>query len=67
MGPYSPVFRMLGHLEDVETYVDKANVSSQLQKVHNLHVLIKALKPDELPLRIACDDDDGYLFPLMLS
>ena len=67
MGPYSPVFRMLGHLEDVETNVDKANVSSQLHKVHNLHVLIKALKPDELSLRIACDDDDGYLFPLMLS
>ena len=53
MGPYSPVLRVLGHLENVETNVDKANVSSQLQKVHNLHVLIKALKPDELSLRIA--------------
>ena len=67
MGPYSPVLRVLGHLEDVETYVDKANVSSQLHKVHNLHVLIKALKPDQYSMRIACDYHDGYLFPLMLS
>ena len=66
MGPDSSIFGVLGHLEDVETYIDKANVSSQLQKVHNLHVLIKALKPDEYSMRIACDDD-GYLFPLMLS
>ena len=46
MGPDSSVFRVLGHLEDVETNVDKANVSCQLQKVHNFHVLIKALEPE---------------------
>ena len=38
---------MFGHLENVESNIDKADVSSQLQKVHYLHVLVKALKPEE--------------------
>ena len=46
MEPYSPVLRVLGHLENVKSYVDKANMSGQLQKVHYLHVLVKALKPE---------------------
>merc|ERR1719237_1175840 len=62
--PYSPVLRVLGHLEDVETYVDKANVSSQLQKVHNLHVLIKALKP--FPPYVVLKDHVGVVhLPLL--
>ena len=46
MEPYRPVLRVLGHLENVKSYVDKANMSGQLQKVHYLHVLVKALKPE---------------------
>ena len=45
--PDSPVLRMFGHLENVESNIDKSNVSRQLQKVHYLHVLVKALKPEE--------------------
>ena len=46
-GPDGSVLRMLGHVQDVETNVDEADVSGQLQKIHYLHVLIQALKPDK--------------------
>ena len=45
--PDSSLLRMFGHLENVESNIDKADVSSQLHKVHYLHVLVKALKPEE--------------------
>ena len=73
MGPDSPVLRMFGHLKDVESNIDKANVSGQLQKVHYLHVLVQTLKPrecvDDTKQTSKSHDmnDKGYLLPLMLS
>ena len=73
MEPDSPVLWMFGHLENVESNIDKSNVSSQLQKVHNLHVLVQTLKPRgcvENTKQTSKSQDlnvKGYLFPLMLS